>query len=1025
MTSPAPPAVRRRLLGRFALAAAIFLLPILLLAIGAFLAVRAFLAGSGPARVAETVIAAAIGEETRFESLDVRPGDGVAAARGIAIGRALSARRARATFEPAGLASGEVPRLVSLEIDGASVVLSKETLPDLVRMAERLAGASRGAGGSGAPTAKNPEIRVTSASVRIEREGAVLVLEPVSFFLDSAGEARLDASGAGFAVEAATVPGGFRARVAFEKGPDGTFIPGFPAGAAPETLDAEIAALRSETERGGFRIDGVARARLARHPLTHEPAEVAVELAARAGPSGPVSIDRLAVAGLALSPIVASGDAAPDAARLSLRSESSVRFGLGGPAALGTLVLEEWSAEARAGGAVRFGVLARAEGLAGPLGAAADGASLRLDATFPGGFGADAAFTFDAAQGGVTEEPVRATGRGRFSLQRRALFVDAGRFDWPGVGSASIDGAFDASAGRLTRCRADVTREIDLEAAANALKRGLLLPAAVALGGRVRGGAEIEGWTMGEPAPDRASALVLGRDVRFSVAPKSGPPIDGEKLRFSASLAAERSGAGGTIEGRLAGDFGNVEILAGDRFFGFEGLTIGFDVPFSVDPAAREIRSAGAGLSGGDLGSLAAAGSIRLREDGTPEAAAVDLSLAGVALETAFERTLLADARERYPSLASTAIVGTLDATARASLGPDGAVALEGEVTVDGAGAAGPFFDVEGASCRVPLSLGATATGPRPGFLRIDAATVRGVRVEGLDLPLLFAPGRVLLLEPKSVSVFGGEIEVADLRYAAGTGAAASFVMRGLDAALIGHALDSPVALAGGVESEGPLVMTASESGIRFAGTVVARVLGGDVRIGGLGVDDPLGSVPRFRFDADAVDLDLEKLTAALAYGEMTGNFSGEARGVVVSPHGLERFAARFEARATEGRPAKASVKAIREIPFLATEGRLTLQGILFRAINSFSYSRFGGIAALEGDLFHVRGRYAEDGRDLYGAPEALLLPFRPSGVSPEHAFIGSGLFPRLDILVEPPAKPLSFQEFVRQVLNARKARLE
>ncbi len=190
-------------------------------------------------------------------------------------------------------------------------------------------------------------------------------------------------------------------------------------------------------------------------------------------------------------------------------------------------------------------------------------------------------------------------------------------------------------------------------------------------------------------------------------------------------------------------------------------------------------------------------------------------------------------------------------------------------------------------------------------------------------------------------------------------------------------------------------------------------------------VEEPLSTLPRLGLDAELIDLDLEKVTDAFAFGEITGSLDGEIRDIVTSPLGIERFAARLGARESEGRPARASLKAIRQIPYLSAEGRLTLQGTLFNLFNAFGYSRFGAVAVLDGDLFDLRGRYDARGRDLYGGSDPVTAE-RPAGKRPpEYLFLGSGLFPKLDILIERPVEPLSFHGFLEQLREARNARLK
>jgi len=981
-----------------------------LVAAGVLVLVRLLLEGSAPARVLETVLSAATGARATVGSLKIDLVGGRATARDIAIGGFFSAREARAEFDPRSLAEG-APRVVSVVVDGAVIRLGESTLPEIARAVRRAGEGAGGKGGAGSA----PLVRIASGVVRIDApNGAVEELRDLSATIEPSGAARFGARSDSISLaasrEGADSP--VRGHADFAPGADrGAFEGLFPV--LPESLSVEWTIETGEE----LAVEATLRARIPRGPVGSGPRDVAAALFARSRPDGAGKIDRVEIDGLLDARVAAEGSFDASAGSLEVRGVEPLRVALEGGA---TLVADAWSLAAGRGGALRVEASLRSEG----AGEIADGARLRAVAARSS---SERAYSveFDAEArlesiGG--EGTARMSGRGRIETSPLLVRVDSARLEWPGIGSAAVDGEVAIDARRIERLRVDVAREVEIADVARAAERatGRKLGAA-RLRGSARGVCEVGGLALDGGGPETMSGLVLARDVGFVKVSSSGAPIEAEGLRFAAAVAAERDSESGAFRGRLSGDAGNLVVLWGEDLVDLSGRVFTFEAPFERDPESGVVRLEDATLRGGDFGTITATGIFGgARTD-------VDVALADVSLRSVYTRVVLPNESVARPGLGRLAVTGRLDARLRFEEEEKEGVPLRatGEASVSDAALTGDGFAATGVSFLAPVALGAAARDTRDGFLRVGEVDVGGVTTGAFELPLEFSPGGVRLKEPSRIYVLGGEIEIESFHAASFDDAEAVVHVREIDAARIGRAAGLPIALAGVVESDGPLSFTARPGEIDGRGAIVARVLGGDVRAGAFRVETPFSSVPRLGFDATLSHLDLEKVTAALAYGEISGDLSGEVRGVVVSRFGPERFALRFEGRGTDERPARASVKAIRELPFLSSSGRLTLQGFLFNAINAFGYSRFGAVAVLDDERFVVRGRYDADGLDLYGAPGALAFPFNPPGRREEYVFLGRGLVPRLDIIVEPPEGPLSFPAFVRQIKRAREARLE
>jgi hypothetical protein len=175
-------------------------------------------------------------------------------------------------------------------------------------------------------------------------------------------------------------------------------------------------------------------------------------------------------------------------------------------------------------------------------------------------------------------------------------------------------------------------------------------------------------------------------------------------------------------------------------------------------------------------------------------------------------------------------------------------------------------------------------------------------------------------------------------------------------------------ALAGDLSVEIPDVHYA-DGVLALDGELLASAFGGEVRVSGLQLRDPLSPAPLFQAEASLRDLDLERLTRVFDFGRITGRLEGEVRGLQLVGWQPVAFQAVLQSPAQDDLPHRISQRAVENLTALGNNGAVALSGTFLRFFESFSYDRLmlrvdlagqraqlDGIAHPDGGYYLVKG---------------------------------------------------------------------
>jgi hypothetical protein len=155
----------------------------------------------------------------------------------------------------------------------------------------------------------------------------------------------------------------------------------------------------------------------------------------------------------------------------------------------------------------------------------------------------------------------------------------------------------------------------------------------------------------------------------------------------------------------------------------------------------------------------------------------------------------------------------------------------------------------------------------------------------------------------------------------------------------------------------GPERMTA-------AGALTGDLFGGRLDVRRVTVERPFSSGPEIGADVNVDRADLERLSAALGVGRITGRLSGSIAGLRIAFGQPVAFHLKMASVPAEGVSQSVSLKAVNSISLLSTGSSLSGKGISMLAtfFREFPYEKIGFECGLNNDVFTVRGLIHEDG---------------------------------------------------------------
>ncbi len=280
---------------------------------------------------------------------------------------------------------------------------------------------------------------------------------------------------------------------------------------------------------------------------------------------------------------------------------------------------------------------------------------------------------------------------------------------------------------------------------------------------------------------------------------------------------------------------------------------------------------------------------------------------------------------------------------------------------------------VSGLDIDLPIaySLGVPDPGrPRPsdaaawGRLSVKELRLGGQELGPLELPVVLVPNRLYLGGGVDASLFGAGLHLR--RIQVDEPLSPSFRIElaarldGLDLARLSGKKPVLEGRLGGVLDP----VRIGRERLTAAGELTGDLFGGRAVIRHLTVDRPFGAGREIGGDVDVRLLDLERLSAALDVGRVTGRISGSLTGLRVAFGQPVAFHLRMESEPAKGVTQMVSLKAVNSISLVSTGSALSGLGesLMTTFFREFPYEKIGFECNLKNDVFTVRGLIHEDG---------------------------------------------------------------
>ena len=271
----------------------------------------------------------------------------------------------------------------------------------------------------------------------------------------------------------------------------------------------------------------------------------------------------------------------------------------------------------------------------------------------------------------------------------------------------------------------------------------------------------------------------------------------------------------------------------------------------------------------------------------------------------------------------------------------------------------------------IAYSLGAADPGlPKPsdparwGRLRLKQLRLAGQELGPLEMPAVLVPNHLYLGGAIDTSLFGARLSLRQIRVAEPLSPRFRINMAaqldGLDLARVAGENSMLEGHLGGLldpVSIGRERMTAT-------GELTGDLFGGRLDIRNVTAERPFSAGREIGADVNVRLIDLERLSAALGVGRITGRLSGSMEGFRVAYGQPVAFHLKMESVPVKGVSQSVSLKAVNSISLVGTGSALSGMGLslMTKFFKEFAYEKIGFECGLKNDVFTVRGLIHEDG---------------------------------------------------------------
>jgi len=271
----------------------------------------------------------------------------------------------------------------------------------------------------------------------------------------------------------------------------------------------------------------------------------------------------------------------------------------------------------------------------------------------------------------------------------------------------------------------------------------------------------------------------------------------------------------------------------------------------------------------------------------------------------------------------------------------------------------------------VSYSLGAGNPGrPQPsdaarwGRLRLEKIRLSGQELGPLEMPAVLVPNHLYLGGTVDATLFGAKLALRRIQVdePLSTGFRLRMAAELDDLDLSRIAGDKPVieGRLGGILDP----VTIGRERMTAAGSLTGNLFGGRLDARNVTVERPFNAGREIGADVYVDRVDLERLSAALGVGRVTGRLSGSMKGLRVAYGQPVAFDLKMESVPTKGVSQSVSLKAVNSISLVSTGSALSGMGISLMTtfFREFPYEKIGFECGLKNDVFTIRGLIHEDG---------------------------------------------------------------
>ncbi len=537
-----------------------------------------------------------------------------------------------------------------------------------------------------------------------------------------------------------------------------------------------------------------------------------------------------------------------------------------------------------------------------------------------------------------------------------------GQASWQCAGPLKARGA-----GGLTLVARIERGDLVLEAGSGTGKLRLSRPAEAAAPLRVELVRIPAGWL----APALAQVWEDGRSTDGTIDLDWSLTLDDAGVGFAGPVQFARLGidsrdgsiaaAGLQAAGRMQGRFGDAgvtlatelaltggEVLLGPMYVPLPDHAVQFGLQLAIESDRPWQIEA---LHWNDPGVLELHGKLALDPDAPMPLRAADLEFSVPALAAAHAR--YSDGLAATLGLAGLAVEGAGSGSLQWGDGQWQAIDLNLEQVGIEQGKA--QFGVENLDGRLRLRRGTIAADSE---LAWRGAHLYGLELGAARLPLRSAEAGMSLREPVALSLLGGSLQVRALRVLprdADTRFDVALALDRLNLAALGKAFGWPE-FGGTISGELPSVHYAGDH-LEFEGGLTARLFDGDVRVSQLSMERPFGVAPMLAASIDFSGLDLQPLTGAFGFGEITGRLDGHVRNLRLLDWEPVAFDAAFNTVKRSGVPRRISQRAVRDLTEVGGGGIAAgIQAQMLKAFASFGYERIGLSCLLSNNVCTMGG---------------------------------------------------------------------